>query len=490
GSSHWIQYDFAQPRRLSKTWVWNTNDPRELDRGFKDVHIDYSLDGEEWTYWGNFSFPQGSGAAVYGGFPGPDMVGIEARYVLITASSNHGDPSCFGVAEVKFNLLPNPEGSTADGTYENCQPITVAEAEIVGQTAALLSWEPVETSENYLVEYRLIGSSTWFQALDDYAEAYLEGLIPLETYEYRITSLCFSETSEPVTGTFTLNEAALCPAAEDVAIVLENVSNTEAFLYWELEEFAVNNMTITYGVLDAPADQQQNINVSDPEVFLDGLQPETTYQVVLSWTCGDQTFTLDEFTFMTRANDEGACSAVGEITLVAIDFTSASFSWEATANAESYLVAYTIEDEDEWTSIETTETSISLTGLLPEEPYLFVVSVRCGENLLSSPLFYFDTQPLVSASDPSSQRSITTYPNPTRGLVAVDYTSNRQEDLHFELVSPLGQVVQAGIWPHLGGQQQYALDLNRQIDGVYLLRLSLAGRTPLGTKKVVKIGGR
>ncbi|MEM7374608.1 MAG: discoidin domain-containing protein [Bacteroidota bacterium] len=106
GNSHWIHYDFGSVRTLSKSWIWNTNDPQKLNQGFKKVSIDYSEDGETWTHYGEMNFPKAEGKAVYGGFAGPDLVGVKARYMLLTALSNHGDPACSGITEVKFNLLP------------------------------------------------------------------------------------------------------------------------------------------------------------------------------------------------------------------------------------------------------------------------------------------------------------------------------------------------------------------------------------------------
>ena len=106
GDSHWIRYDLGLVRRLSKTWVWNINDPQQLDAGFDRVKVDYSLDGRNWTYHGEMSFPKADGEAVYGGFPGPDLVGVKARYVLLTVLSTHGNTNCAGISEMKFNLLP------------------------------------------------------------------------------------------------------------------------------------------------------------------------------------------------------------------------------------------------------------------------------------------------------------------------------------------------------------------------------------------------
>ena len=115
GNTHWIQYDFGSVRKLSKTWVWNSNDPSKLNQGFNLVQIDHSTDGQNWTNWGEMNFPKAAGDTVYGGFSGPDLVGIEAQYVLVTVMSNHGDPTCAGIAEIKFNLLPDGLSIHDDG---------------------------------------------------------------------------------------------------------------------------------------------------------------------------------------------------------------------------------------------------------------------------------------------------------------------------------------------------------------------------------------
>ena len=49
----WIQYEFDAVYKLHEMWVWNSNQMVELDIGFgaKDVTMEYSLDGTNWTTW-------------------------------------------------------------------------------------------------------------------------------------------------------------------------------------------------------------------------------------------------------------------------------------------------------------------------------------------------------------------------------------------------------------------------------------------------------
>ena len=111
GNSHWIMYNLGEIRNMSKSWIWNCNDPDQLDRGFAVIEIDYSLDGSNWTNWGQFSCPKAEGHVIYSGFEGPDLQGIKCQFILLTVLSNHGNPNCSGIAEIKFNLFPGYEES-------------------------------------------------------------------------------------------------------------------------------------------------------------------------------------------------------------------------------------------------------------------------------------------------------------------------------------------------------------------------------------------
>lgn len=101
GISHWIMYDFGQVYAFNQTHVWNVNDPDNLDRGMKEVRIDYSNDGDQWMEAGTFTFERANGTSTYEGFQGPDLQGIRARYLLLTGVENYGG-ACFGMSEIRF----------------------------------------------------------------------------------------------------------------------------------------------------------------------------------------------------------------------------------------------------------------------------------------------------------------------------------------------------------------------------------------------------
>ena len=83
GTRHWLQYDLGYVYGLGTTTFWNYNVENETGKGFRQVAIDYSLDGNTWTEAGEFQLEEASGTQNYGGVSGLDLSGINARYLLI-----------------------------------------------------------------------------------------------------------------------------------------------------------------------------------------------------------------------------------------------------------------------------------------------------------------------------------------------------------------------------------------------------------------------
>jgi len=120
----WIQYEFDRVYKLHELWVWNSNDTLEpvLGFGFKDVLIEYSVNGTDYTSLGTFhQFAQAPGAPGYAHNTTIDFGGAVAKYVRLTAKSNWGGilKQC-GLSEVRFFYIPvwprepNPEPGAKD----------------------------------------------------------------------------------------------------------------------------------------------------------------------------------------------------------------------------------------------------------------------------------------------------------------------------------------------------------------------------------------
>jgi Concanavalin A-like lectin/glucanases superfamily/F5/8 type C domain len=109
GEPIWIQYEFDRVYNLHEMLVWNYNSQFELVLGFgvKDVTVEYSVDGTDWTSLGDVELAQGTALATYAANTTIDLAGAAARYVRLTVNSGWGMMSDqVGLSEVRFFFIP------------------------------------------------------------------------------------------------------------------------------------------------------------------------------------------------------------------------------------------------------------------------------------------------------------------------------------------------------------------------------------------------
>ena len=100
GERHWIEYDFGSTYSIHDLVFWNMNHPEYLDDGIKNVIVEYSDNGSNWTLFDTVTIPRAPASGFYEGNFGPDLGGVNARYLLLTAIDNYGG-ACCGLSEIK-----------------------------------------------------------------------------------------------------------------------------------------------------------------------------------------------------------------------------------------------------------------------------------------------------------------------------------------------------------------------------------------------------
>jgi hypothetical protein len=143
----WIEYEFDGVYKLYEMWVWNSNDSLEpvIGFGFKDVTIEYSVNGTDYTTLGTtHEFARAPGLDDYAHNTTVDLNGVAAKYVRLMANSNWGSLfDQYGLSEVRFFYIPilarepNPDSGARDvsiGTIDG--PIDVTLGFRAGREAA------------------------------------------------------------------------------------------------------------------------------------------------------------------------------------------------------------------------------------------------------------------------------------------------------------------------------------------------------------------
>ncbi|MHC4370170.1 MAG: LamG-like jellyroll fold domain-containing protein [Planctomycetota bacterium] len=105
----WIQYELDDIYQLREMRVWNSNQLLEPVIGFgvKDVTVEISEDGENWTSVGDVEIPRAPGLADHAHDATIDLGGASAKFVKLTVNSGWGGivPQ-YGLSEVQFLYIP------------------------------------------------------------------------------------------------------------------------------------------------------------------------------------------------------------------------------------------------------------------------------------------------------------------------------------------------------------------------------------------------
>jgi len=114
-----IQYEFDRVYKLYQMLVWNYNVQFELLLGFgiKNVTIEYSENGSDWTVLGDFDLAQATARNTYAANTMIDFGGVAARYVKLIANGGFGMTGQLGLSEVRLLYIPvhAREPEPADG---------------------------------------------------------------------------------------------------------------------------------------------------------------------------------------------------------------------------------------------------------------------------------------------------------------------------------------------------------------------------------------
>ena len=108
GEPVWIQYAFDRVYKLHEMLLWNYNVQFELVLGFglKDVTIEYSEDGVDWSVLGDAELARGTASADYTANTTVDLQGIAAKFLRLNVNTGWGPMGQFGLSEVRILQIP------------------------------------------------------------------------------------------------------------------------------------------------------------------------------------------------------------------------------------------------------------------------------------------------------------------------------------------------------------------------------------------------
>jgi len=249
----WVQYDLGQVYKLHEMLVWNYNVQFEivLGMGLKDVTIDYSVDGAEWTALGDVEFAQGTAKADYVANTTVEFGGVAVRHVRLTVNSAWGtlpQPQ-YGLSEVRFLQIP--------ATAREPQPAADA---IDASVESMLIWRAGREAASHDVIFGTDPEALDLAGTAD-APSFDPGTLDLgTTYYWQVNEVNEAEAISLWEGgvwSFTTQEFLVVDDFEGYTDDID--AGGAIFLTW-IDGYEVNGNGSTVGHMEAPFAEQTIVN--------------------------------------------------------------------------------------------------------------------------------------------------------------------------------------------------------------------------------------
>ncbi|MDH3243638.1 MAG: fibronectin type III domain-containing protein [Saprospiraceae bacterium] len=244
----------------------------------------------------------------------------------------------------------------------------------VGEDFATLTWGAVGGAEHYTVRYREVGTTEYlFNDFIFSTTTTLQNLFPGTTYESQVRVECTLGTTDwSDILIFTTDQISQCAVPGNINSSM--ITATSAKHSWDAVTGGIQ-YTMRRRIAGTGSWSFQ-ITTTETSVTTFGLTPNTTYEFQVQAYCniGDSDFSTSVF-YTTL--DDPPCETPQNLFVDDITPTSATFHWDPVSVVIHYILEYRPQGFSKWTSVTTTGTLISRTGLTPATVYEWRVGVLC-----------------------------------------------------------------------------------------------------------------
>lgn len=254
-------------------------------------------------------------------------------------------------------------------TYPVCNPASNLVSSAITASGVTLSWATTNAN-NYTLRYKPTAGSTWTSVTVNSGSYVVSGLTPATAYMWEVRSNCTGGSSGYVTGS-TFTTYPICNAASN--LITSSITSSGVTLSWTTTN--ANNYTLRY----KPTGGQSwtSVTVSSVPYVISGLTASTAYTWEVRSNC-----TRDSSSYVTGSTFTTLppCLSPTSLSVTYLSTQIATLNWNTVSGATSYSVQYK-PSGGSWTTVTTSNTTYSLTGLSASTIYNWqVASVCSGQN--------------------------------------------------------------------------------------------------------------
>ncbi len=340
----------------------------------------------------------------------------------------------------------------------------------ITQNSARLSWVTGGAS-NWDVEYGLsgftLGSGTQISTTILFYT--VSGLTSGQSYQFYVRDSCgvghVSSWAGPHTFT-TLSIILPCPSPS--SLLATQITQNSARLWWMSGGTSTSNWGLEYGLSGFTLGSGTQISTTTPSYTVSGLTPGRSYQFYVRDSCGvgHVSSWAGPHTFKTLG-----CLAPTGLKLDIITEITATVSWTS-GGASNWNIEYGPINFPLGSGIFLYNVSSprTLRGLKPNTFYDVYVQDSCNVGNVSNWVGPLSVKTIIGI-DELLERSFRIYPNPSKGVFKLEFSSSLGEDMEIRITNMMGQIVLEDEIESFSGSYRKRLEMGAYRSGVYLLQL-------------------
>lgn len=278
------------------------------------------------------------------------------------------------------------------------------------------------------------------------------------------------------------------------------------FTFQGIDTIVSSNPSFTFGYSpqsSIPIHLSNQENYGKLSVYAGGALSNNTYNwyrnnVLYKTFVGDSTFIPDSTgSYFVRVTNSAISSLILNSDTITINepcvlapvntvtsnvqSNSATLSWYASPGAISYQVRYKA-GNGTFTTVNTNNNSITLTGLLPNTKYTWKVRAICSASSSPyTPNVVFRTTNSLTVGESTELQvkngSITISPNPATSYADISYIASTKADYSIKLYDMQGRLLQAKKGVSAAGRNNVRLHIGSTAKGMYLVKVTCGNQS-------------
>jgi trimeric autotransporter adhesin len=285
----------------------------------------------------------------------------------------------------------------------------------IATNKATFNWTATAGAAGYIVNWRVIGATTWQTGTVQVLPYVAIGLLPNTKYEWKVKTICSNALSSDFSTVQTLSTLANSVCAIPTGLTTTNISQNTAVLGWAPVTSALS-YRISYRAVGAANWLTATVPATLaglPNYTVIGLATATNYEWKIKTVCtngGESDFSVvGTFTTLSAPS----CGIPTALTVTNITASSAQLNWLAVTGGAYYTVSWHVVGTTAWQTASVQTNTFSASGLLANTLYEWKVKTTCTSGSASD----------FSAAQPFTTLTVPLCPIPT-GLSTTNILAN------------------------------------------------------------------